>query len=348
MNNYTHDEVLALPLTDKERDHEGRNRKAKDIYLSRYHTEFSLLSVTEKNSLVGIETNDDNSSIDSTDTIVNKGPKLKDIMRLARQSWQQLNQQSKKGWEERAVWLNSRPKYGTFEIIPAELDVPTLDDNLKIALTFDFKKFRQSMRSTLTRRRARHHNVLSDATYKFGKEKVVLQSQRYKEFSFNYLLVLAIFGTGFRLLKDTELVESHKKKSTRIVHFSSIRRIREVFTHANVNGLQFFKQDKTYTCCGKVNTRSSETGRDMIGYITDENDSHWTIILGDNSTIQLPRGIYLEASGVYSFPPCAHSQRTITQFWPVRMKIYNNGDASFTFNRVCFDLEHNLILYNSS
>ena len=158
------------------------------------------MSATEKNVLVGIETNDNNSSIDNTNTIINEGPKLKDIMRLARQSWQQLSQQSKIGWEEQAVWLNSRPKYGTFEIIPEELDVPTLDDNVKMALAYDFRKFRQSMQSTLTHWQARHHRVASDATYKFGKEVVVLQSQCYKEFSFKCLLVLAIFGTWFRLL----------------------------------------------------------------------------------------------------------------------------------------------------
>ena len=340
--NYTQQQIVGLPLSEKERCHESRSRRGVHVFLSRFYGEFSALPLEERILLAAGDGAED-ASVDSTDTIVNEGPKFKEIMQMARQRWRSLSEEAKNGWNERADNLNSCPTAGKLEIIPEDLDEPSLEDNVKIAISQELRKFSQQMKPTIVRRRARNRSELSQATYKFGKESVTLQSQRYKKFTFNYLLKLTIFGTGYRYLTDTELVENEVGKKTTLVHFCSLQRMREVFTHANLNTLQFLKEERIHTCCAKVNTRSNITNRDMIGYIFDKDESYWTIKLLNNNLLQLPRGIYLSSSGVYHFPPCQNSQRYITQYWPVRMKVTDSGEAAFTFNRVCMDNEQNLI-----
>ena len=40
--------------------------------------------------------------------------------------------------------------------------------------------------------------------------------------------------------------------------------------------------------------------------------------------------------------------RCITQYWPVRFLIRTSGETKFTFNRVTFDLDDNIITNDSS
>ena len=53
----------------------------------------------------------------------------------------------------------------------------------------------------------------------------------------------------------------------------------------------------------------------------------------NNLEVQLRKGTWEEEEGEYHFPACDTSDRYITQFWPVRMKVQSTGDAAFILNR---------------
>jgi len=76
----------------------------------------------------------------------------------------------------------------------------------------------------------------------------------------------ALFGDNFSKLINFKIISESKNMT--IVHMSLQRRIKEIFTLADLCAVDFIIDKKQYTCCGKVNTEKD--GHHMISYIVDE------------------------------------------------------------------------------
>ena len=148
----------------------------------------------------------------------------------------------------------------------------------------DFKYFSKQM-VQLTMRSPR--SGLSQKVYLFGDERVKLQTQKYYRSYLAYNLKLALFGSGLCRLKDTEIILCHNKST--LVHFISLRRIREVFTIEGLCSLSHVRGRRVHTCCAKVSTRHRVSGDILTGYVIDETRRDWRVQLENNTVVDLPR-----------------------------------------------------------
>jgi len=133
-----------------------------------------------------------------------------------------------------------------------------MEQHIKQSMTRDWEKIIKGMKYAITRALK---NILSSKWYYFGKECVKMNSQTYRTVFINLLIQLALFGDDFSKLMNYEIIS--KSKNMTIIHMSSQRRIKELFTLADLCAVDFIIDNKHYTCCGKVN--AEKDGCHMIG-----------------------------------------------------------------------------------
>ena len=126
---------------------------------------------------------------------------------------------------------------------------------------------------------------MSSQTTYFGQEQVKVMSQTYRSMYINLLLWLALFGRKNGRLYSNEII--HKSKKVAILHFSSLARLKEVFTLSGLCGMEF---NNVETChrhfgCGKVNVRRN--GRKLLGSIVGESDRMWTVHMWNNDKVNM-------------------------------------------------------------
>jgi len=114
---------------------------------------------------------------------------------------------------------------------------------------------------------------------------------------------------------------------------SSQRRIKEIFTLADLCAVDFIIDKKHYTCYGKVNTEKDD--HHMISYIVDECCETWTIQLANGETKQMKCLNYDNDIGCYVYPE--KPKLRITQYWPFQMLIRRSGESKYTLNHIAFD-----------
>ena len=337
MNNYSADEIIALPLSLKEEAHESRSRKGRHVFISRYFLDYSVLSVEEKISLFGVLIPDD-LSINSVDTPpeVQALPKVWIILGKSQKVYSTLSAKVQGAWDERAAYLNSRPLPGKLISLPQAVLTPSLKCNMVTGLHLDWKHFvRQMVQATIRQPRG----GLSLKEYKFGLEKVTLRRQKFCRSYLNYNLRLTLFGQNLAKLKESEKVLSRKKST--VIHVMSLRRVLEIFTIEQLCCFKFIRGSRVHACCAKVSTRLKESGKPtgpiMNGYIMEETARHWRVRLCDNSLVDFRRGIWSRVTGAYSFPDRSTCDRVITEVWPVRLILYDSGEVQMTLIRYCYD-----------
>ena len=100
------------------------------------------------------------------------------------------------------------------------------------------------------------------------------------------LVLGVIFGEGFNKLHTNEIV--HESNNSMVAHIRSSKRMASIFRVKDVCCSTYTLRGAEYYCaCGKVAV--SYGGKEIIGYITDENGYHWTIILQNNEVIEIDR-----------------------------------------------------------
>ena len=335
-------DIDNLRLTQKEADSRNRNRLGLHVFLSRFFYDFCQLSDEEKwKRLVGVrrsknapnaEDIDTESvlSFDSTDT----PPDIKvwQVMQLAFSHWRKLPVAAIQSWKKRARWLNGMPLAGRFVRVPASISHGgTLQTNVCQSLTCDWERTVRILRNSVMRKPKR---LLSSKVVFFRKEEVKLLSQTFRSMYMSLLLRRTLFGLkNDRLLKGEMVYQS---KKVVIIHFSSLERLKEIFTVAGLCGMEFLN---VATChrhfaCGKVSVKRN--GRNMVGYVLEESRRLWTVLLWNNEKVKLRRPMYRD--GVYLYANCGRDDRlVITYFWPVRFMIRCSGECKFTLNRVAID-----------
>ena len=96
------------------------------------------------------------------------------------------------------------------------------------------------------------------------------------------------------------------------------------------------RNGKKYTCAPKINLRDRE-GRNVIGYCIDEDgeDVLKVKIQGQRELVNVCWPEYDELEGCFRFRQCNRvSWYSVTEFWPVQMKLRASGQSSFIIS-VC-------------
>ena len=280
-------------------------------------------------NLIREEDTYDESDVDSTDTPIQPPNRL--VMKAAGRIWGRISEESKNAWKERAERLNSLPpRSGRFESIPYVLEQNNLRSSVMDSLSVDWKNTASLFhRSILVNKKK--ITVNSYMSYKFGNERIILYTQSYRSFHMNHLLKLTIFGNPlFCNLLPYEVPYRWKNQS--VIHIFSHRRLSELLTFVGLDATEIYKDGLKYVACGKANLRRGR--RNIIGHVMDENGDKLLIkVEGANNYIQVKRPEYDSDNGefLYNNPQQeqALSPYSLTQLWPVRMKITSSGQISY-------------------
>ena len=72
----------------------------------------------------------------------------------------------------------------------------------------------------------------------------------------------------------------------------------------------------------------------------DETPCHWNVQLESGNIRYIQKGTYVHDLHTYHF---SQKEPRITEYWPIRFKLYSSGESSYTLNRVCFDTSYKVI-----
>ena len=366
--------IKSLPLNTRESEHRSRKRLGFHVFLSRYLQEFRKLGIGEQKEAVrrvnrgrngvggrrrpeggGVmdsDNNDDESSLDSTNSeFTRKVPHL-EAMRVACHNWSHVSSaEIKEAWKQRAEMLNRLPLPGKFVHVPSEIGSAEGAENefVKIileSLTIEWDNTYKIMKRCITKS---PKASISKTVCNFGHEKVELNSQTLRTLYIPYLLQRCMFGKDFCKLRKYELIRKTNRQV--LIHIASQRRMRDLFTledrcavefKVRVEGICVYKK----TCGGKVNILIDN--KNIIGYIVDESNGRWKIQLASNRTIWLNMvRLNADMPGYYEYNTWKATR--ITTYWPIRLLVYTNGNCKLTLNRIGFDsISDNILPHHSS
>ena len=345
-------EIIAIPITEKERNHESRQRHAYHIFVSMFFKKFKELNYDEKKETLQelrLWRYNDNGYESDDSVITQPQATVGDIIRAAGKVWRESSLEIRNAWKERADRLNSRElSDGTFDYIPGVLivDRNSLRQNVMLSLTADWKYTGKMLKTALVLNKKKIC-VNAYNSYKFGNERVVLYTQTYRSFLMNHMLKLTIFGSPlFSNLQNHEV--PYRMRNQTVLHFYSYRRITELLTFGGLEATCIYKDNLKYIMCLQVNLKRGR--RNIIGYVVDEDENDRIVIKveGENEKVYIPRPIYNAHEGKFDFNPCRDQTLTyqLSQFWPIRMKINASGTVSIIFSVYSFTLDEDTGLDN--
>ena len=104
----------------------------------------------------------------------------------------------------------------------------------------------------------------------------------------------------------------------------------------SLNGLVACSQARhgmLFTCCGKVGLVNS-AGQSIIGYIMQENNNYFSLLLEDNVVVSVDQPMYDSNLGSYVYNIDGTGEYNLSQYWPVRFRLNHLGKIFFTLNCV--------------
>ena len=329
-------------MNKREEEHTSRERLGFHVFISRFFFDFKKLSLAQKHLylfkqdglLQGMYTAiGDDESIDSTDSLLTDPISRVVIYRSACLEWKyHTSAQQKKAWTTRAKFLNNRKLPGKFMQVPWTGHTNSVEDRLLQSLSFEWNLVVKFFKNCITRD---PRKAVRSMIYTFGKEKVHILSQTYREYTMSYLMETTIFGHNLCLLKKKEIIS--KTKNQALIHISNQKRMKLIFSKESLNATEHFveKYDVsfTHTCCAKVNILYK--GKNIIGYILDESRGKWKILLGNNKIIY--KNIVKYNNSIYGYEYESSGVYKINFYWPIRILLRCNGKGMrITLNRVAF------------
>ena len=201
MDASTAHDIIRMKMNKKEREHKGRNRLGFHVYLSRFYFEFYKLPIEQQqkeifsslgidfHSLHGYNNNgyNEDSSIDSTDSIFTTPVNHRIVHKAACRVWKMLPVELKTAWNKRAKKLNKRKLPGKFLVVPFENG---LKEQVLNSLSYEWNDLVSVFRRCLT---CNPKIILSTLRYPFGDKTVTIGSQSYRDFCVSYLVEIVIF-----------------------------------------------------------------------------------------------------------------------------------------------------------
>ena len=244
----------------------------------------------------------------------------------------------KEGWKSRARLLNSRPRSdGVFEQIPTNLVEGSLSDIVLRTLTTEWVNLVGMFMRCFVNFHRGHQVINFEKKYTFGKEVVYVLNQIHRTFFFNHLLKVSIFGSPlFCTLLPHELIQTTKNET--VLHIFSHKRMCKLFHFGGLSASKLNKNGHLYALCGKANMKWN--GRNVIGYIVDEDSNRMKIkIDGKSQVIYVDRPQFDTIEGKYQMPvgrPDSDMYQ-LSELWPIRLKLNNNGKTSIIFSIAVLD-----------
>ena len=262
-------QIRKLGINNKEHTTKSRRWVGFHAYLSRFFYEFKKLSLQQQHDFLQKNHNvhigrhtllngGDDASIDSTSSRLTEKVSRIIIHRSTCERWKYATSPKiKAAWNKRAALLNKRKVPGMFLVVPPSI---TRGNNMNIkimeSLSYEWDQIVGFFKNCIMRDPKRS---TSSMTYMFGREKVEILSQTYREIRFSFLLENIIFGNNLRNMQKKEIILRTKKQV--LLHVSSQKRMKELFLKEELNATEF-KNEKynscfTHSCCGKINIKNT-------------------------------------------------------------------------------------------
>ena len=174
---------------------------------------------------------------------------------------------------------------------------------------------------------------------------MTLGTQRFLRGYLSHNVRLALFGHCNSLMLNSEVVQLSKKST--LFHLYSLRRIKSLFTLSGLCGVEHKRYSRVHCMCAKVSTHNKDTGKAMTGYIVEETSTIWKIQVANNEYVQIPRGVFNMETCKYTFlDDSDFYRRSITQVWPVLLRLFTSGQFDMTTIRFCYNEVTNFIEHN--
>ena len=186
----------------------------------------------------------------------------------------------------------------------------------------------------------RRLKVSKSKKYRFGNELVTLNNQFYRSFHLNYILNLSLFGNPqYSSLFPHEII--HRSNKVVVIHLLSHKRCDELLCLGGLKVCTFYKTDRKYFCCGKVNL--VKNGRSIIGYIMDEDQNYLCIkvpgIAGNMIKCNRPKYNANDGQYIYNTEALSNNHFCISEMWPLKLKISDNGKAAIIMSTTSHDID---------
>ena len=138
-----------------------------------------------------------------------------------------------------------------------------------------------------------------------------------------------------------------------VAHSSSSKRMASIFMVKDVCCSQYKLHGvEYYSSCDKIAV--SYGGKEIIGYITDENEDQWTIILQNNNVIEIDRvrAVAINKGREKRFQKYDYKNvvtgdfatPVIVHYWPIMVRVDKNSmqNMMYMFNRLV--MKHNKVV----
>lgn len=254
-----------------------------------------------------------------------------DTIKAAAMAWKELSLEARNAWKVVALRINNLPIIGAFESLPSVVT----DQEVKHAMSADHNKFITTIHNILRKKKISIQD--STVTKRFGKEQVVVGAQVYKLFFISHLLKICFFGYNYSLLTRRRIGEIvDRKKKSLVIHIKSMEILVKLFHINGVSAFGYEDQDGFfYSFAGKVVLKSTKTSKEAIGYIIDEKkvllETGGVINL---ESIYLPEFVKEDGCWIYHCNDEVQNPYIVTDFHPIRMKIFDSGNCQILCSRV--------------
>ena len=132
---------------------------------------------------------------------------------------------------------------------------------------------------------------ISEKEYSMGCDtKTKVGSQSFRRTCMEYLIHLCLFGHDYNKLYKKEVIR--KNKGSAMIHISSFKRMKQLFTMSGKCAVNFGMNGMIYNCCGRVNI--IKRGRNVTGFIMEEDGKlNWKVKLtSTNEIISVRKATY--------------------------------------------------------
>ena len=112
----------------------------------------------------------------------------------------------------------------------------------------------------------------------------------------------------------------------------------KLFHFGGLSASKLNKNGHLYALCGKANMKWN--GKNVIGYIVDEDSNRMKIkIDGKSQVIYVDRPQFDTIEGKYQMPVgrTDSDMYQLSELWPIRLKLNNNGKTSIIFSIAVLD-----------
>ena len=139
---------------------------------------------------------------------------------------------------------------------------PNFVSTILESLTLEWVQFSNDLTTGLKRPRKVVHEEAKGCVRCLGSERVVCMNEVFRKMQFSHILGLSLFGSDYKKLKATEIVQ--RMKTGVVVHIATRRRMVKLFTMNSMCACECEAKGIDYSCGGKVAIEKTEDNQLVI------------------------------------------------------------------------------------